>query len=396
MAKTDVLHEAHLNHLQERQKFSGTSRSVDVNEIDINKEPPSREFLEKHIDAERFLDFVSTRSPVCKERPLPKSKKEAIDLMMENPNLIRRPIVVKGATSRSSASTRSNTTSSELRIGTSGWNYPSGKGTWNGVFYPRGRGRKGFDELAFYAEHFDTVEVNSTFYGQPRAEVCRAWAARTPRGFEFSVKLYQKFTHPGMFKTRVVDSLPERRARIDDAIDGAGRVRTTPTSTSSAAASSRWPPAAGSARCSRSFRRASRTAPASRDYLTGLLARLPRLSDRGRTAPPQLERSDRRDADAAERLRRGVGADRRAEIPLLDPAELPARTSKGFYYMRLHGRNAKQLVDARQVRGPLRLPVFERRAEGVRRDGRRGAAAGEEAISTRTTTSRRSRSPTPR
>jgi arsenate reductase-like glutaredoxin family protein len=42
----------------------------------------------------RFLDFVSTRSPVFKERPLPKSKKEAIDLMMQNANLIRRPIVV--------------------------------------------------------------------------------------------------------------------------------------------------------------------------------------------------------------------------------------------------------------------------------------------------------------
>jgi len=68
-----------------------------VEEIDINKEPPSRAFLEKHIDPERFLDFVSTRSPVWKERPLPKSKKEAIDLMMENPNLIRRPILVKGS-----------------------------------------------------------------------------------------------------------------------------------------------------------------------------------------------------------------------------------------------------------------------------------------------------------
>ena len=67
-----------------------------MKEIDINKEPPSREFLEQHIDAERFLDFVSTRSPVWKERPLPKSKKEAIDLMMANPNLIRRPILIKG------------------------------------------------------------------------------------------------------------------------------------------------------------------------------------------------------------------------------------------------------------------------------------------------------------
>jgi len=40
---------------------------------------------------------VSTRSPVFKERPLPKTKKEAIDLMMENPNLIKRPILVRGS-----------------------------------------------------------------------------------------------------------------------------------------------------------------------------------------------------------------------------------------------------------------------------------------------------------
>ena len=70
---------------------------MDVEQIDINKEPPTREFLEKHIEADHFLDFVSTRSPVFKERPLPKSKKEAIDLMMENSNLIRRPIMVKGS-----------------------------------------------------------------------------------------------------------------------------------------------------------------------------------------------------------------------------------------------------------------------------------------------------------
>ena len=59
-----------------------------------------------------------------------------------------------------------------IRIGTSGWSYPSGEGTWNGIFYPsqpRGRGRGRFDELAFYAEHFDTVEINSTFYGVPSA-----------------------------------------------------------------------------------------------------------------------------------------------------------------------------------------------------------------------------------
>lgn len=40
---------------------------------------------------------MSTRSPVWKERPLPASKKEAIDLMMENPNLIKRPILIRGS-----------------------------------------------------------------------------------------------------------------------------------------------------------------------------------------------------------------------------------------------------------------------------------------------------------
>ena len=57
----------------------------------------------------------------------------------------------------------------DIRVGTSGWSYPSGKGTWNGIFYPQPASKKkgGFDELAFYAEHFDTVEVNSSFYGVP-------------------------------------------------------------------------------------------------------------------------------------------------------------------------------------------------------------------------------------
>jgi arsenate reductase-like glutaredoxin family protein len=61
------------------------------------KEPPPRAFLEKHIDDERFLDFVSRRSPVWRERPLPATKREAIALMVEQPNLIKRPILVVGS-----------------------------------------------------------------------------------------------------------------------------------------------------------------------------------------------------------------------------------------------------------------------------------------------------------
>ena len=92
----------------------------------------------------------------------------------------------------------------DIRIGTSGWSYPSGKGTWNGIFYPappsrRPRGTPKFDELAFYAEHFNTVEVNSSFYRVPAVAAVKKWAERTPADFEFSLKLYQKFTHPDMF-----------------------------------------------------------------------------------------------------------------------------------------------------------------------------------------------------
>jgi arsenate reductase len=70
---------------------------IEVDARDINKTPPSREFLERHIDEARFLDFVSTRSPVFKERPLPSSKDQAIDLMVEQPNLIKRPILIHGS-----------------------------------------------------------------------------------------------------------------------------------------------------------------------------------------------------------------------------------------------------------------------------------------------------------
>jgi uncharacterized protein YecE (DUF72 family) len=89
----------------------------------------------------------------------------------------------------------------DIRIGTSGWSYPSGPGTWNGVFYPSPRPR-GFDELAYYAEHFDTVEVNSSFYRMPEPAMTSGWGRRTPDTFLFAIKLFQKFTHPDMYLAR--------------------------------------------------------------------------------------------------------------------------------------------------------------------------------------------------
>ena len=103
-----------------------------------------------------------------------------------------------------------------IKVGTSGWSYPAGAGTWNGIFYPEKK-PKGFDELAFYARHFDTVEVNSSFYRVPSAATTASWARRTPEGFEFSLKLYQKFTHPEMFlKATGKDAADLDRKDVDD------------------------------------------------------------------------------------------------------------------------------------------------------------------------------------
>lgn len=66
---------------------------------DLAKDRPSRELLDRLIDEKHLEDFVNTRSPAYKERGLDvtkMSKKQAIDLMMEEPNLIRRPLLVAG------------------------------------------------------------------------------------------------------------------------------------------------------------------------------------------------------------------------------------------------------------------------------------------------------------
>jgi uncharacterized protein YecE (DUF72 family) len=64
---------------------------------------------------------------------------------------------------------------------------------WAGTFYPAGM--KAAEYLSFYAEHFDTVEIDSTYYATPAASTVLGWAARTPAHFIFSVKVPQIITH---------------------------------------------------------------------------------------------------------------------------------------------------------------------------------------------------------
>ena len=74
-------------------------------------------------------------------------------------------------------------------IGCSGWNYSD----WRERLYPRGVPVK--DWLSCYAQSFDTVEVNATFYRLPRKEIVERWLAQTPGHFRFAVKASRYLTH---------------------------------------------------------------------------------------------------------------------------------------------------------------------------------------------------------
>lgn len=75
------------------------------------------------------------------------------------------------------------------RIGTSGWVYPH----WKGRFYPRGLPQTKW--LAYYAECFDTVELNSPFYRQPERSTFERWRHAVPADFTYAVKLNRFITH---------------------------------------------------------------------------------------------------------------------------------------------------------------------------------------------------------
>jgi uncharacterized protein YecE (DUF72 family) len=212
-----------------------------------------------------------------------------------------------------------------LRIGTSGWNYPSGKGTWNGIFYPGpGERAPGFDELRFYAERFNTVEVNSTFYGQPRRNVTLGWVNRTPPGFKFAVKLFQKFTHPNLAS----DKSPVSPTDVDAFKGGIEPL----------AAGERLGPLLAQ------FPASFKDSPEARAYLNWLLTTFEdydvsvelRHKTWSDAAPDILDLLHMHGAAWTQidepKFRGSIRQDLRPNV-------------KGFYYLRLHGRNAGQWWD---------------------------------------------------
>ena len=80
----------------------------------------------------------------------------------------------------------------KIWVGPAGFDYAD----WKGIVYPA-KPPKGFDRLGYLARYFDTVEINSTFYGPARPATAKAWLAHVadnPR-FRFTAKLWRRFTH---------------------------------------------------------------------------------------------------------------------------------------------------------------------------------------------------------
>jgi uncharacterized protein YecE (DUF72 family) len=182
--------------------------------------------------------------------------------------------------------------------------------------------------------------VNSTFYGQPREAVTRAWAARTPPRFEFSVKLYHKFTHPRMFKERLAGQLPDEAAGEPALLDALAR----PNDADIDAFRRGIDPLASSGRLGAllaQFPASFKDSPVSRDYLAGLL----RAFSEYPTAVELRHQTWSDQIGDTLTLLNSFGA---AWVQIDEPKfRFSIRQNylpnvKGFYYMRLHGRNAEQ------------------------------------------------------
>jgi len=82
-----------------------------------------------------------------------------------------------------------STVEARIRLGTQGWGWQH----WVGRFYPPGTRPEEY--LAFYSKVFDTVEIDTTFYGIPRRSTVLSWARKVPDGFRFTAKMPQVITH---------------------------------------------------------------------------------------------------------------------------------------------------------------------------------------------------------
>ena len=240
----------------------------------------------------------------------------------------------------------------ELRIGTSGWNYPSGRGTWNGIFYPCPR-------IAIAAS---TSSPSTRSGSTPSRSTARSTASPAPpprwagssarrRDFEFTVKLFQKFTHPA-------DGL--RPGAVTEATSTQFKGGIEPLAASGQAG--------GAAR--RSSRRASTTRTRRAIISTGCCATLPTIRSRSScaTGAGAIAATTPRPARPTT-ARHGCRSTSRSSSP--SSARISRRTGAELYLRAPARAQRGEVVATRELRRPLQLPLFGGRARRRSRTGSR-------------------------
>jgi uncharacterized protein YecE (DUF72 family) len=231
-------------------------------------------------------------------------------------------------------------------IGTSSWSDPGFLEEW----YPIGLPAR--ERLPYYAERFEAVEVNSTFYAVPEERTVERWAGVTPAGFTFDVKLHRLLSR----HAAGLDSLPPD-LRDDADVGERGRVRLTPEL--EAALADRiletTRPLAGAGKLSTFLLQLSpafRPGDRELDELAPLLARLAphpvavELRHRAWLGSKRIEATlDWLEAHGAAFV--GVDAPQGKAPTLLPPVD--AVTRRDVAYLRAHGRNLEGFTRGRSV-----------------------------------------------
>jgi uncharacterized protein YecE (DUF72 family) len=231
-------------------------------------------------------------------------------------------------------------------VGTSSWADPGFVEEW----YPPGLPAR--DRLPWYAEHFEAVEVNSTFYAIPDPATARGWVERTPDGFTFDVKLHRLLSR----HSAPLDSLPKD---LRDGADVTERGRVRLDAKLEAALADRvleaMAPLAEAGRLSSFLLQLSPAFTPRSHRLDELAALVERLAPH----PVAIELR-RRSWTRDERLQEALGwfeehgaAWVAVDAPAIDkPTVMPpvdAVTRRDLAYLRAHGRNAEGYVHGRSV-----------------------------------------------
>src|ERR1700730_8820861 len=269
-----------------------------------------------------------------------------------------------------------NRTDGRILVGTASWSDPGFVEKW----YPKKMPAS--ERLGWYAQHFEMVEVNSTFYSVPEARMVERWCVATPDQFTFNVKLHQLFS----FHSTLAKLLPpELQGRAE--IDGKGKVKS-----SSALQDAMIDIFLGSMSILQREKKLGtlllQLSPAFSPRKHAL-AELERLIERLRDYPLAVELRNRNwvVGDQLEStidfLRERKVAFVNVDAPDADhftiiPPELNEITNPRVTYLRLHGRDAKAYLTGKTVAARFNYDYSDEEIEEVERRTRRLAKEARE------------------